>query len=238
MPLVRGSIFSHSVVLSARLLQTKSILPIFTMVSFSLQAFLTLFVVIDPIGLAPIFITLVGQHSPQQQARIAYQAVSVAGAILVAFALGGSFLLRYLDISLEAFQIAGGILLFKIALDMVFAHNERETKEEEQEAQLREDVSIFPLAIPLIAGPGTLASIVISANHAEVYQFGLVVILIIAEIVLAISYTVFRLSRYLSHALGKTGINVVTRVLGVLLSALAVQYIANGSIVLLKGVFI
>lgn len=216
----------------------KSILPIFIMVSFSLQAFLTLFVVIDPIGLAPIFITLVGQQTPQQQARIAYQAVSVAGAILVAFALGGRFLLQYLDISLEAFQIAGGILLFKIALDMVFAHSERETKEEEQEAQLREDVSIFPLAIPLIAGPGTLASIVILANHAEVYQFGLVIILIIAAIVLAISYAVFRLSRYLSHALGKTGINVVTRVLGVLLSALAVQYIANGSIVLLKGVFI
>lgn len=220
------------------MVQTKNILPIFIMVSFSFQAFLTLFVVIDPIGLAPIFITLVGQQTPQKQARIAYQAVSVAGAILVAFALGGSFLLRYLDISLEAFQIAGGILLFKIALDMVFAHNERETKEEEQEAQLREDVSIFPLAIPLIAGPGTLASIVILANHAEVYQFGLVIILIITAIVLAISYAVFRLSRYLSHALGKTGINVVTRVLGVLLSALAVQYIANGSIVLLKGVFI
>lgn len=207
------------------------------MVSLALQAFLTLFVVIDPIGLAPIFITLVGQQSPQQQTRIAYQAVAAAGAILLAFALGGGFLLRYLEISLEAFQIAGGILLFKIALDMVFAHNERETEEEEKEAQLREDVSIFPLAIPLIAGPGTLASIVILTNHAEVYQFGLVTILIITAIVLVITYAVFCLSRYLSSALGKTGINVVTRVLGVLLSALAVQYIANGSIVLLKGVF-
>ncbi len=238
MPLARGNIFSRSLVFKAGIIQTQSVLPIFIMISFSLQAFLTLFVVIDPIGLAPIFITLVGQHTPQQQARIAYQAVSVAGAILVGFALGGSFLLQYLDISLEAFQIAGGILLFKIALDMVFAHSERETKEEEQEAQLREDVSIFPLAIPLIAGPGTLASLVILANHAEVYQFGLVIILIIAAIVLAISYAVFRLSRYLSHALGRTGINVVTRVLGVLLSALAVQYIVNGSIALLKGAFI
>lgn len=208
------------------------------MVSFSLQAFLTLFVVIDPIGLVPIFMTLVGQQSPQQQARIAYQAVSAAGAIILAFALGGSFLLQYLDISLEAFQIAGGILLFKVALDMVFAQNERETKEEEQEAQLREDVSIFPLAIPLLAGPGTLASIVILSSQANAYPFGLVTILVVTAVVLAIAYAIFCLSRYLTNALGTTGINVVTRVLGMLLSALAVQYIANGSIVLLKEVFI
>lgn len=205
--------------------------------SFLVQAFLTLFVVIDPIGLTPIFITLVGKHSSAEQARIARQAVLVAGGIIVAFTLGGTLLLRYLGISIEAFQVAAGMLLLKIAVDMVFAQRERETEEEKKEAQSREDISVFPLAIPLIAGPGTLASILILANEANVYSFGLVMILAIAAIVLLIAYAFLCLSRHLAQFLGQTGINVVTRVLGVLLSALAVQYIADGVVVLLKAVF-
>lgn len=204
------------------------------MISFVVKAFLTLFVVIDPIGLTPIFITLAGDRSVKEQARISRQAVLIAGCIVFAFALGGTLLLRYLGISIEAFEVAAGILLFKIAIDMVFAQRERETDEEEKEARLREDISIFPLAIPLIAGPGTLASVLILANEAEGYAFGLTIVLAIAAIVLAIAYVLLRLSRYLAKILGQTGINVVTRVLGVLLSALAVQYIANGIVGLLK----
>lgn len=206
------------------------------MTSFLVQAFLTLFVVIDPIGLTPIFITLVGKYSSAEQARIARQAVLVAGGIIVAFALGGTLLLRYLGISIEAFEVAAGMLLLKIAVDMVFAQRERETEEEKKEAQSREDISVFPLAIPLIAGPGTLASILILANEANVYSFGLVMILAIAAIVLLIAYALLRFSRHLAQVLGQTGINVVTRVLGVLLSALAVQYIADGVVVILKTV--
>lgn len=203
-------------------------------ISFVIKAFLTLFVVIDPIGLTPIFITLAGDRSISEQARISRQAVLVAGGIVFAFALVGTLLLRYLGISIEAFEVAAGILLFKIAIDMVFAQRERETDEEEKEARLKEDISIFPLAIPLIAGPGTLASVLILANEAEGYSFGLTIVLAIAAIVLAIAYILLRLSRYLAKVLGQTGINVVTRVLGVLLSALAVQYIANGALGLLK----
>ena len=192
---------------------------------------------IDPIGLAPIFVTLAGDRSPKEQLRLARRAILVAGAILLVFALGGSLLLRYLNISIEAFQVAAGVLLFKIALDMVFAQRERETEAEEKEAQLREDISVFPLAIPLIAGPGTLASILILVNEASTDSFGLLIILAIAAIVLLIAYILLCLSRFLAQILGQTGINVVTRVLGVLLSALAVQYIANGIVVILKPVF-
>lgn len=117
---------------------------------------------------------------------------------------------------------------------MVFAQRERETDEEEKEARLKEDISIFPLAIPLIAGPGTLASVLILANEAEGHSFGLTIVLALAAIVLALAYILLRLSRYLAKILGQTGVNVVTRVLGVLLSALAVQYIANSAVGLLK----
>lgn len=195
---------------------------------FLARAFLTLLVVIDPIGLMPIFMSLTSKYSSAQKARIARQAVMVAGGILIVFALIGKGLLQYLGISIGAFQIAAGLLLLKIAVDMVFAQRERETAEEEQEAYLREDISVFPLAIPLIAGPGTLASLLILTTEIDGQRFGLLVLLSVVMVVLGIAYVVFRLSERLAIAFGQTGINVVTRVLGVLLSALAVQYVLNG----------
>ncbi|MCU0537793.1 MAG: MarC family protein [Hydrococcus sp. Prado102] len=207
------------------------------MESFSLKTFLDLFIVIDPIGLAPIFITLAGSRPPEEQFGIVRQAILVSAGILLAFALGGNWLLATLGIGIEAFQIGTGILLFKIAVDMVFAQRERETEEEEQEAQAREDISVFPLAIPLIAGPGTLASILILQNESAVYVWGWLIVIAIALIVLLITYILLYFSVYLAKFLGKTGINVITRVLGLILSALATQYIADGVVVILKSVF-
>ncbi|MBD1823621.1 MarC family protein [Cyanobacteria bacterium FACHB-DQ100] len=203
-------------------------------IAFIAKAFLTLFVIVDPIGLVPLFITLVEGRSPEEQSRIARRAILVSAGILSTFALTGAFVLRYLDISMEAFQVTAGILLFKIGIDMVFAQRERETKEEEQEAQLREDVSVFPLAIPLIAGPGTLASMLILIKEADSHVLGEVIVLTDAAIVLVIAYALLILAKYLAQALGRTGVNVVTRILGVLLAALAVQYIADGTIALLQ----
>jgi multiple antibiotic resistance protein len=204
------------------------------MTSFIVKVFLNLFVVIDPIGLAPTFITLAGDRSPEEQSLVARKAIFVAGGILVAFGLFGNWLLHHLGISIEAFQVATGLLLLKIAIDMVLAHRERETAEEEQEAKTREDISVFPLAIPLIAGPGTLASLLILQSEANAYSFGWLVVLAIAAVVLLIAYIVLCLSRYLADLLGQTGINVVTRILGILLAALAMQYILNGLVVILK----
>ncbi|MBW4492837.1 MAG: MarC family protein [Oscillatoria princeps RMCB-10] len=205
------------------------------MISLLLKDFLALFAVIDPIGLAPLFITIAGHHSLEEQSRIAGRSVLVAASILLGFILGGNFLLRYLNISIEAFQVAGGVLLFKLAVDMVFNAPEPQTEAEEKEAEKQGDVSVFPLAIPLIAGPGTLASIIILDNEAAAYYFGQVMILAGALVVLLIAYVLMCLSGRLAQLLGQTGINVVTRVLGVLLSAMAVQYIANGAVVLLKN---
>ena len=197
---------------------------------FGARALLTLFVVIDPAGLVPVFVSLAGGRSAQAQASIARRAVLIAGAVLLFFAIVGGPLLAYLGISVFALRIAGGILLFRIAVDMVFAQYRRDTPEEEAEARAKEDISVFPLAIPLITGPGALASVLILGTeaHGEPQLFALV--LAAAAVVLFAAYLFLRGSTRLADLLGQTGINVVTRVLGLILSALAVQYVADGLI--------
>lgn len=209
----------------------------FGSLSLIAKTFLTLFVIIDPIGLVPLFITLAGDRSPEEQTQIARRAVLVSAGILLAFSISGSFLLGYLEISIEAFQIAAGVLLLKIGVDMVFD----DQAQEPNDAQKRGDVSIFPLAVPLIAGPGTLASLLLLLNRSSPALIGSVasaieftLILFVTAIVLIITYGLLALSKPLAELLGDTGINVVTRIIGVLLAALAIQYIADGSITLLK----
>jgi MarC family membrane protein len=198
------------------------------MTAFALKSFLTLLVVIDPVGLVPVFIALASDRSNAERERLARRAVLVAGAVLLAFTLGGSWLLGTLGISLDAFRIAGGALLFRIAVGMVFAQRERETPEEHEESRVRDDISVFPLAIPLIPGPGALASAMILAGEAQALPLGLPIVLATCGIVLALGYAALLLAGPLARVLGQTGVNVITRVLGVLLAALAVQYIADG----------
>jgi multiple antibiotic resistance protein len=128
------------------------------MTAFAIRTFLTLFIVLDPIGLGPLFLALSANREDDERRRIARRAVGVATGVMLVFALAGVWLLESLRIRLDAFRVAGGLLLFKIAFDMVFAQLVRETREEAAEALEREDISVFPLAVPLIAGPGALAS--------------------------------------------------------------------------------
>lgn len=204
------------------------VLPLFA------KAFLTLFVVIDPVGLAPLYLALVHDRPEEEQSQIAIRAVVVSAGILLVFGLTGAYVLHNLGISLQAFQIAAGFLLFKIALDMIFVHQERETQAEVAEAEVRQDVSVFPLAIPLIAGPGSLASILVLSRESTNYYLGLTVVLAAAAVVILLCYVFLLLSRPLAKVLGQIGINVVTRVLGVLLAALAVQYMLDGLLALLQ----
>ena len=205
--------------------------------SLSIKTFFTMLVVMDPVGLAPVFIALAQGRSSEHQRRLALKATVVAGGIILVFGLFGRTLLEHLGISLSAFRVAGGVLLFLVALDMVSARQSgtRETPAEEMEAQQRDDISVFPLAIPLIAGPGTLASIMIQANAAHGEPTLLLGVFGVTAAVLALCYFALRLSRQIARLLGVTGVNVVTRVLGVLLAALAIQYVADGALDLLRG---
>jgi MarC family membrane protein len=198
------------------------------MTELALRSFLTLFVVVDPVGIAPAFLALVGERPRAEQKRVARKAIAVAGAVLFGFALGGDFLLGHLGISIDAFRIAGGVLLFRIAVGMVLASHQRETVEEEEEARSRQDVSVFPLAIPLIAGPGALASLLILVGQAKGEASKLAAVFGMTALVLGLTWLALRLSGQLGRLLRRTGVNVVTRVLGVLLAALAVQYVADG----------
>ncbi len=200
------------------------------MLEFSFTAFLSLLVIIDPLGLAPVFIGVVGDRTVEDQRRTANKAVVVAGLILFGFGLVGQPLFRYLGVSLDALRIAGGVILFKVSFDMIFAHRERQTPEEEVESHVRPDVSVFPLAIPMIAGPGAFATLLVLVAQGEGRLEYHAVVFGALAIVLAMAWVFLRLAVPITKLLGQTGVNVITRVLGIILAALAVQLVADGVI--------
>lgn len=194
--------------------------------AFLISAFVTLFVVIDPIGLTPIFIALTPGMTAQQRRAIAIRATIIAAGLLFLFAFLGEQVLGFIGISMPAFRIAGGILLFLTALDMLF---ERRTKRREDQAEVEDapDPSVFPIAIPLIAGPGAIASIILLVGQAEC-ALGMASVLGVMVGVLLIVFLLFLSAPIIERALGKTGIIVVTRLLGMLLAALSVQFVLDG----------
>ena len=204
------------------------------MEALAIKSFLTLLVVMDPIALVPMYLGVSGSLGPDDHRQVARRSTMAAGIVLWSFTLIGGKLLATLGISLSAFRIAGGLLLFKIAVDMVFAQRERETEEEQAEAMAKEDISIFPLAIPLMAGPGAMASVMILAGEGALLDpLGSGIVLACTTIVLVLCWAALRLAERIAKVLGTTGINVVTRILGVLLAALAVQYVADGTLAFL-----
>lgn len=194
--------------------------------AFLISAFVTLFVVIDPIGLTPIFIALTPGMTAQHRRAIAVRATVIAAGLLFLFAFLGEQVLGFIGISMPAFRIAGGILLFLTALDMLF---ERRTKRREDQAEMDDvpDPSVFPIAIPLIAGPGAIASIILLVGQAD-GTVGMMSVLGVMVGVLAIVFVLFLSATFIERALGKTGIVVVTRLLGMLLAALSVQFVLDG----------
>lgn len=191
-----------------------------------ITSFVTLFVVVDPIGLAPMFVALTQGMTAQQRAGVALRACLTGIGVLAAFALVGEALLGFAGISMAAFRISGGFLLFMTALDMLF---ERRTKRREGQASEDDhtDPSVFPLGIPLIAGPGAIASIILLSGHQDSWA-GLGVVMGCMVAVVALAYILFRLGGLLERLLGRTGILVVTRILGLLLAALSVQFVLDG----------
>ncbi|MFN7709412.1 MAG: MarC family protein [Holosporales bacterium] len=195
------------------------------------EAFVTFLVIVDPFGLLPVFIALTAKSDAIVRRQIALKATIVGGGILILFAFLGDWLLDKLKISEGSFQIAGGLLLMLVAYDMIVAEHSgvsSTTKDEEREAKSRSDLWIFPIAIPLIAGPGAMASAVIVMRPLDgslMMQMAAAGVLVL---VLAVNYLCLRLSQPLSRLLGLTGANVLSRVFGIILAALAVQFVLDG----------
>ncbi|PYF09999.1 multiple antibiotic resistance protein [Rhodobacter viridis] len=189
-------------------------------------AFVTLFVVVDPIGLVPLFLALTQGMSASMRRTIGLRALVVAAVLLTAFGLFGDALLKGIGISMPAFRIAGGVLLFLTALDMLF---ERRTQRREgQSAEPHApDPSVFPLGTPLLAGPGAMATMILLAGSGS-GGLHLAAVMAVMALVLACVFVLFLLATPLERALGRTGTMVVTRLLGMLLAALAVQFILDG----------
>jgi multiple antibiotic resistance protein len=198
--------------------------------AFFKSALATMFVAVDPPGLAAIFLGLTAHLSRAERNAVAFQSVWIASGVLLAVMFGGEIVLSALGISMPAFRIAGGLLLFYIAFEMVFE------KREERKAQTADDaiahdhprnIAAFPLAIPLMAGPGAITATIVQAGHAHTVTAHLLLAGVIA-LVMASCLAVFLLAGHIDRLLGNTGRVVLSRILGLLLAALAIQIVGDG----------
>ena len=204
---------------------------------YLVSAAVTLFVVVDPIGLAPTFLSVTTGIPDAARRDVALRAAVIAGAILAGAALIGDWLLRQLGITLPAFRIAGGLLLFSIASEMVLGvRTERQSRDAEQacEEHVR-NIAAFPLAIPLLAGPGALTATVLLAGQAAFRPLFLAILIAVIAAVAALCLVAFWFAGRIERTLGITGNVLQSRLQGVLLAALAVQYVIDGLRAVLKG---
>jgi len=201
-----------------------------TMTQQLIKFFVVFFVVVDPISLIPLFAGLTEGASDPYQKKMAGKAALIALSICALFALVGANFLDIMGISLNSFRIAGGTLLFLIALDMVFARTSgtKSTTPEKEEAKTREDISVFPLAFPFIAGPGALATILLTAGELWGKPLLFAGFLAVVALVMIVCWILLLATPRLMTVLGVTGANVMSRLSGVILAALAVQFIIDG----------
>ena len=193
---------------------------------FLLTSFVALFIIIDPIGLTPVFIAITQGMDDTLRRKVALRSVLVSAFVISLFIVGGETVLGFIGISMPAFRIAGGILLFLTALDMLFQRRSKR-RENQTEQELVDDPSVFPLAIPLIIGPGAIATVILIAG-AKPGLVGIASTGFITALVLLTVFVFFSAASRIEKLLGKTGIDVLTRLLGMLLAALSVQFVIEG----------
>lgn len=201
------------------------------MVELAVTAFVTLFVIFDPLGNIPIFLAVTPRASVAERWRIALKANVIAGVFLLLFAFAGEQFLRALNITVPAFRIAGGILLLLLAVEMVFARHSglrTTTIVEEKEAVQRHDVAVFPLAVPLIAGPGAMTSMILLMGNAAGRPAEQALVVLVLALVLVVNFLVLAGGSRIIAGMGITGVNVLTRIAGIILTGLAVQFIIDG----------
>ena len=197
---------------------------------FLISALVTLLVVVDPVGLVPTFLGITDGVSQKFRRQVALRASLIAGAILIGTALFGDWLLRNLGITMPAFRIAGGLLLFVVAFEMVLGLRlKREAQDAEQAAEEHlHNMAAFPLAIPMMAGPGAITATILLAGQANYRPDWLAVLLVVVVAVIAVCFFCFAVAEQIGKILGVTGNVVMSRLLGVILAALAVQYVIDG----------
>jgi len=200
------------------------------MLNFVTSSFVTLILVIDPIGIAPAFIAITHGLGLAEKRTLALRASVIAAAILIVTALLGNWLLAQLGIGIPAFQISGGILLFAVATRMIFGDRLRAENRDAASAAREKvaDLAAFPLAIPLIAGPGAITATLLLAGHTEGDPVRLVALVIIVAVIAALSAASLLLAGQLARLLGRTGNIVIARLLGIILAAFATQFVVDG----------
>lgn len=193
-------------------------------------------IVVDPPAAAPIFLSMTAGDSTEHKRRTAFRASLATFITLALFAAIGGAIFKLLGISLGAFRIAGGLLLFLMAVDMLRAEpsRHRTSPEEVAEGRGRQDVSLFPLAIPMLAGPGAISTVMVLVSRVEHYWHYAVILLAVAITAVAV-YFVLRSALLLERRLGQTGLNVLQRVMGLILAAVAVQFVVEGIQAVLPG---
>lgn len=201
------------------------------MLNSYLNAFVSLLVIIDPVALVPVFMSLTQRMTSHERNKSASKACWISFILLLVFAFAGEVLLKLMGISEAAFQIAGGFLLLIAAVEMVVAHHTGMTSTtpgEEKEATSGRDITVFPLAIPLISGPGALTTVVLLMQEGETSIMHQAILVGIILVIIAITYGFLRSATLIQKLLGITGSNVITRVFGIILTALATQFIITG----------
>ncbi len=198
--------------------------------SFSLVTFAAIFFVVDPFAVIPLFLSITRSDSPQKKRQTALKAAIVTTLTLLVFAAAGSLIFKLFGITLGAFRIAGGVLLFTMALDMVQAQHSRvrAAPEEETEGVEKDDVAIIPLGIPMLAGPGSIAMVIVLMSHAR--QSSLEAAIVVGCIIATgmLTFVILRAAVLLERTLRQTGLNILNRVMGLVLAAVAVQFVVNG----------
>lgn len=193
----------------------------------AINSFISIFVIVDPFAVIPVYLGLTDRFTPESLVKIRRKATFVACCILIVFAVTGMSLFNFFGTTLPAFQIAGGLLLFKFGIDQLGANRTRVKDEERDESLHREDISIFPLATPLLAGPGAISTVVLQSSKAKTSTS---IFLLCIAIVLAVALCnlVLKMGPLLYRVIGTTGLNLLTRLMGLILTAVAVQFIING----------
>jgi multiple antibiotic resistance protein len=215
-----------------------SLFPNDSTLQFFLVALSSIFFLVDPIATVPVFLVMTSEHGPRPRRRMARRAAIVCFAVLSGFSLAGQFLFQLLGITLPAFQTAGGLILLLIGLDMVQAKRSRtkQVPEEADEATHKEDVGIVPLGIPMLAGPGAISTVMVFMGQARGWR-QMVAVLIAIALTSIFAYLALSAAELVRRHLGDTGINVLTRTMGMLLAAIAVQFMATGILALAAPAF-